>query len=699
MNSDFFNRLINYVIKFNVKKILIIEIDDVSIIEIEQLAKYTEKVCVATEHFFLRRQLTTRFMNNSHVEIFPTHSIKTYDYDAIVCSEIVSIILPIINSISSIKYIFTKSLDINSIKNFIKLDDIALIKLNEDNKLNDFTNKNDEDTEVGEVDEINEAGKVNEVNETIIDNTLQKIVENTDMQKQIGVENNDNIKLKCSFFIVNYNTSKLINLLINSIHKYVKAFDYDIWIFDNSDKEKLALEETCEDVHILDNTKEQLIDYKKAIKKYCNEKDTQDVFKGTNNINGFVSLRHILALQYGFSLPDISDNMIICDSDIVLKKDIDFIDVNYALIGTIRLDGYNQRMLPYLCYVNKKILKKADVQYFNPLKMRGCKDMFNKTIVKYDTGGSVLEDCALKNLPIKQIIIENYCVHFGGSSREDFQTRFSLNTAFDIDMIEESLTKCNEFINAYDYSKMFNKQTELYKQALSKYKVKSTGKKYVVYTCITGNYDSLMEQPFYEHEKFDYVCFTNSPNIKKSNNWKIIDISGIDKIINENDQQKISRFLKTHPHLFFENYEKSLYIDGNIKILSKDLENDFIKFLGKNEYLLTSQHPFITNVYDEIKVCISKKKDNEENLNRIRELLKTEKFNDLNAHTQMGIILRDHNNKECQKIMEDWWWMIKNFCKRDQTSFNYVFWKNRGKFLSLPFDYIKQYFAIVCHSL
>jgi len=73
MNSDFFNRLINYVIKFNVKKILIIEIDDVSIIEIEQLAKYTEKVCVATEHFFLRRQLTTRFMNNSHVEIFPTH--------------------------------------------------------------------------------------------------------------------------------------------------------------------------------------------------------------------------------------------------------------------------------------------------------------------------------------------------------------------------------------------------------------------------------------------------------------------------------------------------------------------------------------------------------------------------------------------------------------------------------------------------
>jgi len=504
-------------------------------------------------------------------------------------------------------------------------------------------------------------------------------------------------RAKCSFYIVNYNTSDLMNIPLYSIRAFVKSFDYDIWIFDNSDKEKLKLDDST-NVHILDNTNGQLIDYDEAIREYCNVKDTRGVFAGAKGINGFVSLRHILALQYGFTLPDVSDNMIICDSDIVLKKDIDFIDESKALIGTVRLDGYNKRMLPFLCYVNKRLLNKAGVQYFNQLKMRGCKDAANRTIVKYDTGGSVLEDCTLKKLPIKLISIEDYCVHFGGLSREDLSTRMSLNTMFDIDMIKDNLMKHNVFVNAYDYSKMCEKRNELFEEALSKYRVESTGKKYVIYTCITGDYDSLTEQPYYEHDKFDYVCFTNSPSIKHSDNWKIISISGIDKIINESNQQKISRFPKTHPHLFFKNYEKSLYIDGNIKIMSKDLENDFIKFLSGDEYLLTSQHPSITNVYDEIKACVMKRKDDPANLSKIREFLETVKFNDLNAHAQMGIMLRDHNNKECQKIMEDWWWMIKNFCKRDQTSFNYVIWNNRGRFLSLPFDYVKRLFAIGRHS-
>ena len=36
------------------------------------------------------------------------------------------------------------------------------------------------------------------------------------------------------------------------------------------------------------------------------------------------------------------------------------------------------------------------------------------------------------------------------------------------------------------------------------------------------------------------------------------------------------------------------------------------------------------------------------------------------------VILRRHNEKDCVRVMEDWWTEIKYGSKRDQLSFNYV---------------------------
>ncbi len=636
-------------------KVLIVNCDAISASDVKLIGDFCSFVCIATDNSLAKESLQHKMKSNRDRFAFSsTSKIPNLSYDVLV--------FPYLNVNYANKFL-------NSIKTLRK---IVLLNQMKILHIADSTNK----------------GQYAAVYKN-----------NVDVDQLVLVDDKKQIKkpVKCSFFVVNYNTSNLINILLYSIRTFVKSFDYDIWIFDNSDKEKLELEDST-NVHILDNTHGQLIDYDAEIKRYCNTSNTGDVFAGSTGINGFVSLRHILAIQYGFDYDKISDNMIICDSDIILKKDIDYLNEECALIGTVRLDGYNQRMLPFLCYVNKKLVKAAKINYFNPLKMRGCKDKNNHTIIAYDTGGSILEDCKLKKLPMKLVNIDNYCVHFGGSSREDLTTRFLLNTMFDVDVMKENLVKHKVFVNAYDYSKMNDKSVAIYEQALSNYSVASEGNKYVVYTCITGNYDGLIEQQNFEHEKFDYICFTNSPKIKQSKNWKIVNISGIENVIGEPSQQKISRFIKTHPHLFLKNYEKSLYIDGNIKVLSNDLENDFMKFINDEEYLLTSQHPCISNVYEEINACIMKKKDDEVNLNKMRAFLETENFNDYNAHTQMGIIARNHNNKECQKIMDDWWQMIKNYCKRDQTSFNYVMWKNQGRFLSLPFDYVKKYFAILGHN-
>lgn len=679
MNSDFFSRLINYVIKFNVKKILIIEIDDVSIIEIEQLAKYTEKVCVATEHFFLRRQLTTRFMNNTHIEIFPTHSIKIYDYDAIVCSEIVSIILPIINSISSIKYIFTKSFDMDSVKNFIKFDDIALIKLSEDNRLNNLISKNDE---VNEVNEVSKVDEVNEVNETTIVNIPQKTIENID------VNPNDSAKLKCSFFIVNYNTSKLINLLIKSIHKFVKSIDYDIWIFDNSDKEHLILEEPWEDVHILDNTKGQLVDYNKELKKYVEMK----YFK---NFAGFISLKHALAVQYGLLDTEISDNFILCDSDVLFINDIDFLtNADKITIGSIETKaGDIERLAPYMCYINRSLVNKFGISYFDSLRFHGCKRKNGTTRTGYDTGASFLEDCKTKagNNLISVINIYNYCIHLGSGSRTDRWARFGnydLNELIEKYQLGNASLHQNAPMKKVDYSNTVLSQK--YAKIKEMFSVKNSKNKIAIYTCITGNYDSLKSQKNYDFEHFDYICFTDIKGLS-SDEWNVIDITELKTLLGTNDETRLSRFVKTHPHLFLNKYEKSIWIDGNIEILSKNLMDDYVSILNDDEYFLTSEHPCISHVYDEIDKCRKLKKDSKESLDKIENFLKLEKFFDVSNHVQTNIILRNHNNKKCIFLMEKWWEMIKNYSKRDQTSFNYVFWKYEGKFTAIPWKFVSSH--------
>ena len=43
--------------------------------------------------------------------------------------------------------------------------------------------------------------------------------------------------------------------------------------------------------------------------------------------------------------------------------------------------------------------------------------------------------------------------------------------------------------------------------------------KICVYTCMTGNYDSIKEIPKKE-AGIDYYCFTNNKNVK-SNTWKV----------------------------------------------------------------------------------------------------------------------------------------------------------------------------------
>lgn len=102
----------------------------------------------------------------------------------------------------------------------------------------------------------------------------------------------------------------------------------------------------------------------------------------------------------------------------------------------------------------------------------------------------------------------------------------------------------------------------------SSYLAEKKQNKKVVYTCLTGSYDSLPLHSYLDFD-WDYICFTDSPDLLKTKYfgaWQIRPLA-----FNKLDNTKNARWHKTHPHILFDEYAESIWIDANIAI-----KNDWI---------------------------------------------------------------------------------------------------------------------------
>ena len=193
--------------------------------------------------------------------------------------------------------------------------------------------------------------------------------------------------------------------------------------------------------------------------------------------------------------------------------------------------------------------------------------------------------------------------------------------------------------------------------------------KKIVYTCICGDYDSLVKQK-YVAEDYTYVCFTDNPDYLKKGkvfNW-IIRPLVFDKL----DATRNNRWHKLHPHLLFPDCEISIYIDANINILSPYL---FEKIETTDKDLLIHKHYDRDCVFDEAQKIKSLHKDSDENIDKMLAFLEQEKMPRHYGLTENNILCRK-NTPLCRKIMEEWWYFVLNYTKRDQMSLMYVLWKN-----------------------
>ena len=276
----------------------------------------------------------------------------------------------------------------------------------------------------------------------------------------------------------------------------------------------------------------------------------------------------------------------------------------------------------------------------------------------------------------------DYYIETGWKQKESpskyFNTEYYLlkygNTLNDEIPVIHYLTKgkywCYYLDNKNNYKSKFDKQNI---QNYLEYK-NNRNAKGVIYTCITNDYDDIYEIETYKYvnKDWDYVCFTdNQEHIeqKQIGIWQIKPL-----VYKESDNTRNNRWHKLHPHILFPEYEKSIYIDANINILSDKLFNIINK---KNTNIVLPEHFNTSCIYQELNWALNSGIDNYDIISEQYELIKNSNMPKNYGFTENNLIYRKHNEKNVIDLMDEWWYMVSNYSKRDQLSFVYLLWKRQ----------------------
>ena len=193
--------------------------------------------------------------------------------------------------------------------------------------------------------------------------------------------------------------------------------------------------------------------------------------------------------------------------------------------------------------------------------------------------------------------------------------------------------------------------------------------KRVVYTCVTGGYEDIIDPSFVQSD-FDYVCFTDQTNT----NSKVWSIRPIPDSLKDLSPVKQQRIIKICPHLFLLQYTSSIYVDGSIDITGN--LNDFLsKYCNSDKSVYIRRHPTRNCIYEEAVACINLKKDATSNIESQMNRYISENYPPQNGLVESGVIYRHHNDLYCIRLMELWKNEVINGSHRDQLSFNYCLWK------------------------
>ena len=204
-------------------------------------------------------------------------------------------------------------------------------------------------------------------------------------------------------------------------------------------------------------------------------------------------------------------------------------------------------------------------------------------------------------------------------------------------------------------------------------------------TCFfTINTQSYEDKIINIDTKYDFFYFTDN----EEDVYKCLKFNFIPLILEKSHNPKLQqRTIKTSPHLYLpSNYNVSIYIDANVTPKLEVIYKLIRLIKDNNIDLIHVMHPNRNNINEEALAVVKLGLEVEDNVNKIIDFQKKDKFEDNMGLTETAVLIRKHNN--IIKFSEEWTSCIK-ICIRDQISFNYLIWKHN--ILSLMFRNTNNY--------
>ena len=165
----------------------------------------------------------------------------------------------------------------------------------------------------------------------------------------------------------------------------------------------------------------------------------------------------------------------------------------------------------------------------------------------------------------------------------------------------------------------------------------------------------------------DLVCLTDNKEMEST----AFEIRRHPRI--SSDPTRCARYFKMLPHLFFLNYNYSVWIDGSA-VVKNDIRQLVEKYLNRSDMALFA-HPERDCIYDEGRVVVELEKDAAELVDQQLERYRNDGYPRHNGLVETAVILRRHLSPEVVRVDEEWWNELLYGSRRDQISFNYVAWK------------------------
>lgn len=192
-----------------------------------------------------------------------------------------------------------------------------------------------------------------------------------------------------------------------------------------------------------------------------------------------------------------------------------------------------------------------------------------------------------------------------------------------------------------------------------------------VYTAVIGGYDTIKE-PMYVNPLCDFYLVTDQKIELENSVWKVIDVNQYSECTELGNTSK-ARFVKTHPELLFPEYEYSIWVDGNIRVIADVLP--LVEEMGAKVFA-SHLHPGNDCIYVEASDIIALQKAKKNDVNTQIAAYRKEGFPEHYGLFETNILIRKNNDDKCKLIDESWWKEMNKFTYRDQLSLTYVLWKN-----------------------